>query len=152
MRQRLGSLVREALRFLLGTCIGLTVDLSVFEAGVRLGAPPGVANVVSSGCAVVVMYAIVTRYVFRSGRSGASFAAFVAWYAFSIAAFSVLIEVLHGTTGWAPFLCKLVSLPLSFAANFVFSKVIFRRAGRAAGSTVDRPVEDRTVVVREGTR
>nr|WP_239521305.1 GtrA family protein [Blastococcus saxobsidens] len=149
----MGSLALEVLRFLVGTCIGLTVDLAVFEAGVRLGAPPGVANVVSSGCAVVVMYAVVTRYVFRAERSRTSFAVFVAYYAVSIAAFSVVIQILHDTTGWLPFICKLASLPLSFAANFVFSRVIFRRSGRPAESPTDGPLAGRDVVeVREGTR
>lgn len=152
-RQRVVPLVREVFRFLVGTCLGLTVDLAVFEAAVRLGAPPGVANVLSSGCAVVVMYVVVTRYVFRSDRSRASFAVFVGYYAVSIAAFSVVIQVLHDTTGWLPFVCKLVSLPLSFATNFVFSKVIFRRAGRPAESPADASSAGRhTIEVREGTR
>jgi putative flippase GtrA len=152
-QQRVLPLVRDALRFLLSTCLGLTVDLAVFGVGVWLGATPGVANVVSSGCAVVVMYAVVTRYVFRGGRSRGSFVAFVAWYVVSIAVFSVLVEVLHDSTGWAPFVCKLVSLPLSFAANFGFSKIVFRGAGRNARDLVDRPAEGSGVVVaREGTR
>ncbi|WP_158544517.1 GtrA family protein [Blastococcus sp. TBT05-19] len=152
-RHRLVALVREVLRFLVGTCLGLTVDLGVFEAAVRLGAAPGVANVLSSGCAVVVMYLVVTRYVFRADRSPSSFAVFVGYYAVSIATFSIVIQILHETTGWLPFICKLVSLPLSFAANFVFSKVIFRRSGRPSESPSDRPLAGRDVVeAREATR
>ncbi|MGY1746347.1 GtrA family protein [Blastococcus sp. SYSU D00695] len=120
--------MRQFLRFLLGSGLGLLVDLGVFAVAVRLGAPPWASNVVSAGCAVVVVYLFVTRYAFSGGRSRASFAAFVAWYAVSIAVFSTGIELLHEHTGWAPFLCKLVSLPPSFAANFLFSRLLLHRS------------------------
>jgi len=137
------STLHQLVRFLLGSCLGLAVDLSLFEASVRLGAAPWLANVVSAGCAVVVVYLFVTKYAFRSGRTRSSFLLFVSWYVTSILLFSVLIEVLHGVTGWAPFLCKLASLPLSFAANFVMSKLLFRQQRAAA------PVADAAPVDRE---
>jgi putative flippase GtrA len=127
------GLVHQVVRFLLGSCLGLAVDLAVFQAGVWLGATPGVANAISSGCAVVVVYLFVTEYAFSSERSRTSFLLFVSWYVVSIILFSVLIEVLHGATGWLPFVCKLVSLPLSFAANFGASKVLFRQRRPAGG-------------------
>ncbi|MGY1748058.1 GtrA family protein [Modestobacter sp. SYSU DS0511] len=119
--------LRQLLQFLLGSCLGLAVDLSVFALGIRLGAAPWLANTLSAGCAVVVVYLFVTKYAFRGGRSRSSFLMFVAWYVTSILGFSLLIELLHVVTGWAPFLCKLVSLPFSFAANFGVSKVLFRQ-------------------------
>jgi putative flippase GtrA len=137
------GLLHQVAHFLLGSCLGLAVDLAVFQTGVVLGATPGVANAVSSGCAVVVVYLFVTKYAFAAERSRTSFLLFVAWYVTSIIAFSVLIEVLHGATGWLPFVCKLVSLPLSFAANFGASKVLFgqrRNAGAgSAGRSADQP-------------
>jgi putative flippase GtrA len=119
-------LLHQLTRFLLGSCLGLTVDLGIFAAGTGLGAPPWLANMISAGCAVVVVYLFVTKYAFGGGRSRSSFLWFVAWYVLSIAVFSVLIDLLHGATGWPAFLCKLVSLPFSFAANFGVSKVLFR--------------------------
>lgn len=135
-------LFHQLTRFLLGSGLGLLVDLGVFAAGVALGAPPWAANVLSAGCAVVVVYLFVTRYAFEGGRSRTSFLLFVAWYVVSIAVFSVLIEVLHQQAGWAPFLCKLASLPPSFAANFVFSRLLLHRraATPVGGSPEHRPV------------
>ena len=129
------GLVHQVVRFLLGSCLGLAVDLAVFQAGVVLGATPGVANAVSSGCAVVVVYLFVTKYAFAAQRSRTSFLLFVSWYVVSIIVFSVLIELLHGATGWLPFVCKLVSLPLSFAANFGASKLLFRQRRESGGTT-----------------
>lgn len=123
MRQTLHQLVR----FLLGSALGLAVDLAVFAAGIRLGAPPWLANTVSAGCAVVVVYLFVTKYAFRGGRSRTGFVLFVSWYAVSILLFSGFIELLHVRTGWAPFICKLVSLPPSFGANFLVSRVVLHR-------------------------
>ncbi|TWH74208.1 GtrA family protein [Modestobacter roseus] len=137
------GLLHQVVRFLLGSCLGLAVDLAVFQAAVLLGATPGVANAISSGCAVVVVYLFVTKYAFSAERSRTSFLLFVGWYVTSIVIFSVLIEVLHGATGWLPFVCKLVSLPLSFAANFGASKVLFGRRGDGpatpAGGSGHRP-------------
>ncbi|MCF6509410.1 GtrA family protein [Blastococcus sp. MG754426] len=132
MSPRLRLLLRQLGHFLMGSGLGLAVDLGLFYLAVRLGAPPWLANVISAGCAVVVVYLFVTKYAFAGGRTRTSFLLFVAWYVTSIAIFSVLIDVLHAQTGWAPFVCKLVSLPPSFAANFAASKLLFGRAGRSA--------------------
>ncbi|WP_029432599.1 GtrA family protein [Blastococcus sp. URHD0036] len=139
------QLLHQLVRFLLGSGLGLMVDLGVFATAVALSAPPWAANVLSAGCAVVVVYLFVTRYAFQSGRSRTSFLLFVGWYVVSIAVFSVFIEVLHEQTGWAAFICKLASLPPSFAANFVFSRLLFHRAatepaGHAEPGPDRRPV------------
>jgi putative flippase GtrA len=127
-------LLHQVTQFLLGSCLGLAVDLGLFAAGVRLGAPPWLANLVSAGCAVVVVYLFVTKYAFRSERSRGTFLLFVGWYVVSIVVFSVLIDLLHAQTGWPAFVCKLLSLPPSFAANFLASKLLFR--GRPAAAPV----------------
>lgn len=120
------ALVRQAARFLVGAGVGVAVDLGLFEVLARLGVPPGIANVVSAGSSVVVVYLIVTRYAFEQRRSGRTFGLFVGWYTLSILVFSGLIELLHSATGWPAFTCKLVSLLPSFTANFVASRLLFR--------------------------
>ena len=124
----------QLLRFLLGSAAGLTVDLAVFALVLRAGAPPWIANTISAGCAVVVVYLLATRYAFRSDRTPGGFFLFVGWYILSILLFSGFIEVLYIETGWPPFVCKLVSLPPSFGANFLVSRALLQR--RAAGGTV----------------
>ena len=120
------GLVAQLSRFLVGSGLGLLVDLSVFAGATAVGAPAWAANVLSAGCAVVVVYLFVTKYAFDGGRSRSTFVLFVAWYAVSIVVFSVLIELLHEQSGWPAFVCKLASLPPSFAANFVASRLLFR--------------------------
>ncbi|SEO70241.1 GtrA family protein [Trujillonella endophytica] len=120
------GLLAQLVRFLLGSGLGLVVDLSVFAIAIAAGAPAWAANVLSAGCAVVVVYLFVTKYAFAHGRSRASFAMFVAWYALSIVVFSALIELTREGTGWPAFVCKLASLPPSFAANFVASRLLLR--------------------------
>ncbi len=132
MSGRTRRLVRQVLSFVLGSGLGLTADLLVFALGVRLGAAPWLANVVSAGCAVVVVYFFVTKHTFAAERSRTGFLLFVGWYVVSIALFSGFIEVLHAQTGWAPFVCKLVSLPPSFAANFVVSRLLLHRRATSA--------------------
>lgn len=143
MSPRLHVALRQLGHFLLGSGLGLAVDLGLFYVGVRLGAPPWLANVVSAGSAVVVVYLFVTKYAFVGGRSRTSFALFVGWYVMSILAFSFFIDVLHTQTGWAPFVCKLVSLPPSFAANFAASKMLFDRRPRSGSAPVVRPTSAR---------
>ena len=120
----------QLLRFLLGSAAGLTVDLVVFAGVLRAGAQPWIANTISAGCAVVVVYLLATRYAFGSDRTPRGFVLFVGWYVLSILLFSFFIEVLHAETGWPAFLCKLISLPPSFAANFVVSRALLQRRAR----------------------
>jgi putative flippase GtrA len=143
MSPRLRLALRQFGSFLLGSGLGLTVDLGVFYLGVRVGAPPWLANMISAGLAVVVVYLFVTKYAFSGGRSRSSFALFVGWYITSILVFSIFIDVLHAQTGWAPFLCKLVSLPPSFMVNFAASKVLLDRRPRARSVPADRPAPAR---------
>jgi putative flippase GtrA len=136
-------LLHELARFLLGSGLGLIVDLGIFWAAVRLDAPLWLANMISTGCAVVVVYLFVTKYTFAGGRSRSSFALFVGWYVLSIVAFSVLINHLHVQTGWAPVVCKLVSLPPSFVANFAASKLLFSFRGETGFAPAEQPAPAR---------
>ena len=133
MTARMPTHLRQLLQFSLGSGLGLAVDLGLFALGVHLGLEPWAANLISAAAAVLVVYFFVTKYAFEGGRSASRFVLFVGWYVVSVLAFSVLIDLFQEATGWAPFLCKLVSLPPSFAANFAASKWLFGRGARPAG-------------------
>ncbi|GAB4080391.1 hypothetical protein GCU67_18085 [Modestobacter muralis] len=133
MTARMPTHLRQLLHFSLGSGLGLAVDLGLFALGVHLGLEPWAANLISAAAAVLVVYFFVTKYAFAGGRSASRFVLFVGWYVVSVLAFSVLIDLFQEATGWAPFLCKLVSLPPSFAANFAASKWLFGRGARPAG-------------------
>lgn len=131
--ERLQKFFRQGIRFMLGSFLGLTADLTLFEIFIWLGAAPGFANAPSSAVGVTIAYLLVTKYAFDTGRSRKSYLAFVAWYAASILFFSLAIQFTAEKTGWDPTISKLTSLPFSFSANFAFSRVLFRKtaAGRA---------------------
>jgi hypothetical protein len=146
--------VRQLVTFFLGSLGGVVVDLVLFQLLVRAGAAPVLANLISSTVAITITYALVTRYTFPASASVASYLMFFGWYAISIVGFSVAIEALAQSTGWSPFLCKLLSLPFSFAVNFIASRLILGRVKRAPvpavapkPRTVEPPVQ-RSALVR----
>ena len=125
-------LAHHLVRFLIGTLLGLVVDFGMYGIGVALGLEPGWANLISSTVAIVVMYFVNTRYTFRVRPTLLSFVIFVAWYAASVAGFSVLVQVIHDTWDLAPLWSKVAILPLSFVTNFVATRfILLPRARRA---------------------
>jgi hypothetical protein len=111
-------------RFFLGTVIGLGVDLGLFGVLVFWGATGWVANCVSSGVAVCAMYFFSTRYIFGNPVKVFGTVAFFAWYALSIAGFSAFIYGLETAAAVGPVLAKVMTLPISFSANFLASRCI----------------------------
>jgi putative flippase GtrA len=110
--------------FFWGSLAGVAVDLIVFQSVVHIGVEAGFANVVSSGLAIVVTYFSVTRYVFLAKSNARKFAFFFGYYTLSITFFSIIIGFAVRLNGWPPLAWKILSLPLSFAVNFLFSNLI----------------------------
>lgn len=137
------GLVRQVRGFFLGSLAGVVVDLAVFQSLVWLGAPAWASNLVSSAAAIVVTYRLVTRHAFDVAGSLLSFVVFVGWYAISISAFSLLIQVVASGTGWPPLVAKVLTLPLSFGVNFLASRVLFSRlVGEAPSDGGRAPMSD----------
>ena len=134
--------VREFLTFLGGSAVGLTVDLAGFALLVAVGLPPWAANLVSAFASITAVYLMVTRFTFAVRTRASTYALFVAWYSTSIVVFSILIQLAVSSTGWCPFGWKLASVPVSFLANYLFSRFLFvprqkRDADEASGD--DQP-------------
>ncbi|MBX0301942.1 GtrA family protein [Cryobacterium sp. 1639] len=124
---------RELVGFFLSTLLGLSIDLGLFAWGVAAGLMPGLANLLSSACAVTVMYFLSSRLTFRSAQTTSRFVLFVMWYVASIMVFSLLVQVAHDTFAVEAFWAKLLTLPLSFAANFVAVRLIMTYRVRNLG-------------------
>ena len=139
MPARLLTVVRRLLSFAAGSSVGLVIDLGGFFLLVSAGVTPWVANCISSSSAVTAVYLLVTRYAFSAVRRVRTYVAFVAWYAFVIAVSSTSIQLLTAATGIDPFLLKLASIPITFAANFCFSLVLFRDTRATLSAGVPRP-------------
>lgn len=109
--------------------VGLILDLGVFAVLVTIEVPVLVANVVSAACAVTVVYMLATRYTFGTDASWRSYAMFVAWYVGSILLVSIAIHFASSWSETAPIIWKLISVPLTFTMNFLFSRWLFRAGG-----------------------
>lgn len=114
--------------FFLCSLLGVTVDLSVFHLLVSVNLSPFSSNSISSCLAIIVTYLLVSRYTFAAAISFSKLLGFSAWYVCSIAFFSALIALMVHITALQPFLCKLISLPFSFGANYAFSRIYFKRS------------------------
>lgn len=132
MRVGVRSRLRHLASFAAGSSLGLLVDLLGFWLLVHAHVAPGVANVISSLCSIVVVFAFVTRRTFRTRFRPGRFVLFAGWYALNIATVSVVIERAVADYGHGPLLWKAALVPMSFLANYAFNLVL-HRAPRADG-------------------
>ena len=128
---------RGFVMFFLGSLGGLTVDLGGFWLLATVGVPPGIANVTSSAASVTVVYLLVTRFTFGTGVRLSTYVLFVAWYGCNIAVTSTAIQVASTLVLPLPLLWKIASIPLSFLANYGFSRWLFSRDGNRRSATVE---------------
>jgi len=126
--------VRGFLSFLGGSAAGLAIDLTGFWLlSHAANLPPAFANVISSVVSVTVVYLLVTRYSFGVGVRPSTYVFFVGWYLLNISVFSWLIGTMSAATGVEPFVWKLASVPISFVANYAFSRLLFRNGQSRQG-------------------
>lgn len=128
--------VRQVFRFFLSTCAGLTVDLALYAVLVWAGLLPAVSNALSSAAAVILMYFLSSRFTFRRGGGLLSVLLFFGWYAISIAFVSWLVQAGVDALGLNPMVSKVLSLPISFALNFIATRAIFNRFGRSSSEAL----------------
>ena len=123
---------REFVAFFGGSAVGLAIDLLGFQLLVWAGLPPWLANATSSTVSITAVYLLVSRYAFAASARVFSYLLFLGWYGLSIFTFSTLIQLASTHLGGAPIIWKLLSVPLSFALNYLFSRFLFGRR-RSAG-------------------
>ena len=120
--------LRSFIAFFGASAIGLAIDLVGFQLLFALGLPPWLANAISSVTSITAVYILATRHAFGARPGVRTYATFVGWYLLMIALFSFAIEFTSSATGLAPFLCKLMSVPVSFGLNYAFSRLLFARS------------------------
>jgi putative flippase GtrA len=116
---------RQFLGFFAGSLAGLIIDLLGFWILTHAGLEPWLANAISSTLSISAVYLIVTRYSFQVGTAASTYAMFFGWYAGMIVLFSFLIQLASSNWGLDPFIWKLLSIPLSFGMNYLFSRFLF---------------------------
>lgn len=127
MNGKPARLIKQLISFALVAGFGITVDLVLFTVLTAVGLTSGISNLVSASCSVIVVYLFSTDHVFRVRRSRMQGLAFVAWYATSILGFSLLVQLLVSELDINGLSAKLLSIPLSFFANFFAIRYLFRK-------------------------
>lgn len=114
-------------RFFLSSLLGLIVDLLAFQILVFVNVSLGLANLISSSLAVLLLYFLVSRYTFAKRGTFAAALVFYLWYFTVIIIFSLLIEVVTSVTFFSPIEVKVFTVPCSFFLNYLFSRFVFKR-------------------------
>jgi putative flippase GtrA len=133
---------RSFLGFFAGAAVGLAIDLIGFKILVVVGLEPWLANGISSFTSISAVYLIVTRYAFGAGTKVSTYVLFVGWYCLNIVVMSTLIQLMAHATGWDPFIWKLISVPVSFVLNYLFSQFLFRDRNKSVVELLDGEPEE----------
>lgn len=121
------KLFREITAFGLVSTVTLVVDLSSFLLLVHLNWPVFMANISSSTLAALLVYLASSKYAFLKKTNASKGAVVVVWYLIATAIWSVVIQILTAGPIGDAFISKLLTIPISFLANFVVSKLIIQR-------------------------
>lgn len=127
----LAELTTRIFRFGITSGVGLAIDVGIFIALTASQLPSGLANFISATCGVTFVYFASVRRIF-SYRGEKLFVLFVAYLAYQAAAVTgaswavaILAEIM------LPILAKLLILPVTFSANFIFMHFLTRQRQRA---------------------
>lgn len=112
---------------------GLGLDFAVFLALIWLGVSPFTANGVSGTCAVTFVYFASVRRIFSYGGRFlfGLFLAYLTYQAIGVTAASLAVAFLSANSVSPP-VSKLLILPVTFSANYLFMSLLTRR-GRGDG-------------------
>jgi putative flippase GtrA len=133
--------LQQILKFALVSGIGLGIDFVIFLLLMAGGFAPFTANIVSGACAVTFVYFASVRKIFSyAGRFLLGlFLAYLAYQAAGVTLASLAVGYLATLT--SPVLAKILILPVTFGANYLFM-LLLTRSGRnppaAAVGTADQ--------------
>jgi putative flippase GtrA len=116
------EMISKVLGFALVSGVGLGLDFALFVLLVHVGLRPGHANFISASVAVTFVYFVSTKRVFRyQGRFLMQlFLLYLAYQVFGVTVASWAVDVIVVVIGLHPAIAKLLILPLTFSANFLF--------------------------------
>ena len=117
----------ELVRFFWASASGLVIDLVFYTVFISVGIVPWVANLTSSTMSITAVYFLAARYAFKAKTKLSTYIVFFGWYSLSILLFSFVVAVLSESGYFSPIAAKLITVPISFSINFIFSRFIFSR-------------------------
>lgn len=122
------TLLKAVWEFAIVSSVGLTIDFGVFFLLISLGLTPAIANLVSATAAVTFVYFTSAARVF-SYRGRFLLPLFAGYLVYQVLAVSLAsLAIGHFVSlQWSPGVAKLLILPVSFSANFLFMWLLTRR-------------------------
>ncbi|MDP9412823.1 MAG: GtrA family protein [Pseudomonadota bacterium] len=126
--------LRRVASFAVVSGTGLALDFALFLALIGTGSPAFAANAVSGTCAVTFVYFASVRRIFSyAGRFLVGlFLAYLLYQALGVTAASLAVAFLSANFA-PPAVSKLIILPVTFSANYLFMSLLTRR-GREKGA------------------
>lgn len=114
--------------FALVSGVGLGIDFCVFVGMLHMESSIFVANIFAGGCAVTFVYFVSIRRIFAY-RGGFLYGLFLAYLGYQIVGVSLasLAVSLLAAQGFPAIAAKIMILPLTFAANYLFMSLLARR-------------------------
>jgi putative flippase GtrA len=127
MRRR----ILQVFHFAIVSGLGLGLDFLIFILLLSGAAEPFTANLISGASAVTFVYFASVRRIFAySGRFLlALFLLYLLYQCVGVTAASWAVAALADHTN--PLVAKLLVLPITFTANYLFMSFLTRKAGRA---------------------
>lgn len=121
------GLVSRVAAFAAVSGVGLGLDVGLFYTLTELGARAGFANLASAFAAVTFVYFASARRIFlyRGGFLLPLFALYVGYQVVAVALASWAVDAI-ALAGVAPILAKLMILPATFSANYLFMSYLTR--------------------------
>lgn len=106
--------------------VGWLIDMALFATLITLGMAPPVANLMSAGVAVSMVFCFSTYSVFVSdgGWMGGKFLAYITYQVCAVCIASLLIKVLLTYFMLWSVAAKIIVTPLTCYANFLFMSTV----------------------------
>jgi putative flippase GtrA len=113
--------LQKVLGFALVSGVGLAIDVGLFLILLAVSLRAGYANMLSAAAAVTFVYFVSTRHVFAyNGRFLIHlFVVYAVYQLVAVTAASWAVDLIV-RLGFSPVVAKVVILPVTFTANYVF--------------------------------
>ena len=128
MQDRIRTLVTRVMQFALVSGAGLALDFGLFIGLTQSGIGPGFSNFISASVAVTFVYFVSVKKIFayQGQFLFGLFAAYLVYQATAVVAASLAVEYLTVGTALSAVWSKIVILPVTFGANFLFMSWLTR--------------------------
>lgn len=132
-------LLSRLLKFAATSGTGLAIDLLLFFGLIEVGWSPAISNFCSASMGVLFVFFASLRGVFQhEGRYlGTLLVSYVSFQFLAVVAASAAVSLLVQLIG-SPLLSKLIILPVTFGANFLFMSLIVHFANGRSGNLLRR--------------